>query len=298
METPDVGRSIDLLVLSAGTQRRHWLVQHLTAGPDTEVHHAFVATQHDSLVGAAHLISEPAFGTVSACVAVAPGSRGQGIGTALANELDLAARRLRPSLSVTSTLRDDLEQGRRFAQRYGLAVTSHSVGWRFDLTGAVGDLAERAARSARQAGVRVRRADLVAEEADVLDCIGRSMAGLPLPGRAKQEPDLTQIRRRIPDDALVLLAESDAVPYPVGTSIITPQADLADWYTVYTGVVVAHRGQGIAGALKAAAMLAARDAGAPGLTTHNDDTNEAILRTNRRFGMRPSVGFWTLTRYA
>ncbi|MEU8080776.1 GNAT family N-acetyltransferase [Catellatospora citrea] len=301
LDEADVPKAADLLMLATGTHKRFRLIERLTNGANDEVHHAVVAERAGTMIAAAHLTSEPAFpGTVGALVAVAAEHRGQGIGTALADELaGWAARHLPPDLLVTSTLRDDLDRGRRFAERYDLTVAAHSVGWRLDFTAPGVDLvalAVRATSAANAAGVRVRRANLHREQDHILDCMGRSMAGLPLPGGRHQQVDLTQARRTIPDDAVVLLAENHPAERALGITIITPQAGIRDWYTIFTGVVVGHRGRGMAGALKAAALLHAHRGGAAALVTHNADTNEAILRTNRRAGMQPNVGYWSLVR--
>ncbi|MBQ0901525.1 GNAT family N-acetyltransferase [Micromonospora sp. U21] len=107
-----------------------------------------MAERSGEIVGAGKLTAEPAWpGTVSALVAVAERDRGRGIGSALAAELNRWAElNLRPQHVVISTLRDDLDRGWGFAQRYGLVVTRHNVGW-FDLAGRGDDLAERAAHA-------------------------------------------------------------------------------------------------------------------------------------------------------
>ncbi|MGI5522340.1 GNAT family N-acetyltransferase [Micromonospora sp. CA-259024] len=302
LRTADIAAATDLLVLAAGGDKRHRLLDQLASAETGQIHHAVVAERSEVIVGAGKLTTEPAFpGTVSALVAVAEADRGRGVGTALAADLTgWAERHLGPEHVVTSTLRDDLDRGRRFAQRYGLVVNRHSVGWRFDLPGHGDDLAERAARTADAAGVKVRVADLKAEEAAIVECIGRTLPGLPVPGAEGQQVDLAHARRVIPDDATVLVAEvrdAPGVP-PCGLTVVTPQAGTGDWYTVYTGVAVAWRGRGVATALKAGALDQAYRSGARAVTTHNDDGNEPILRANRAFGMRPSVGYWSLLRRA
>ncbi|MEU8301210.1 GNAT family N-acetyltransferase [Micromonospora sp. NPDC048909] len=296
----DVAAAADLLVLAAGDDKRHRLVERLGSAEPGELHHALVAERSGVIIAAGKLTAEPAWpGTVSALVAVAPQERGQGLGTALAGALaDWAKRNLGPEDVLISTLRDDLNVGRRFAERYGLVVTRHSVGWRFDLAGRGGEVAERAARTADAAGVRVRVADFDAEEAVILECISRTLPGLPLPGGEDQGVDVAHARRMFPDEAVVLLAELRDVPDapPCGLTIVNPQAGTSDWYTAYTGVAVDQRGRGVATALKAAALWQAHRAGAGAVTTHNDDGNEPILRANRAFGMQPSLGYWSLTR--
>lgn len=296
----DVGAAVELLVLAAGADKRYRLTDRLTSRAPDEIHHALVAERDGVVVGAAKLTTEPAYpGTVSALVAVAEPVRGQGVGTALAAELsDRAARTLTPGLVVTTALRDDLDQGRRFAERHGLVLTNHSVGWRFDLAGRSEEVAALAASAADRAGVRVRPVDLVTDEATILECVGRTLAGLPLAGGEDQDVDLAHARSVIPDGAVVLLAEprdSESAP-ALGLTIVTAQLGTGDWYTVYTGVDVAHRGRGVATALKTAALRYAYDAGATAVTTHNDDTNEPILRANRALGMTPTTGYWSLVQ--
>ncbi|MEU4339487.1 GNAT family N-acetyltransferase, partial [Micromonospora lupini] len=203
----DVAAAADLLVLAAGDDKRHRLIERLGSAGAGEVHHALVAERSGVIVAAGKITAEPAWpGTVSALVAVAPQERGQGLGTALAEQLAAwALDNLGPEHVLISSLRDDLDAGRRFAERYGLVVTRHSVGWRFELAGRGDEVAERAVRAADAAGVRVRIADFNAEEATILECIGRTLPGLPLPGGEDQGVDVAQARRMFPDEAVVLL---------------------------------------------------------------------------------------------
>jgi predicted GNAT superfamily acetyltransferase len=68
------------------------------------------------------------------------------------------------------------------------------------------------------------------------------------------------------------------------------------WYTNFTGVDSAERRRGVATALKSALLVAAHDAGAEAVVTHNDDTNDPILRLNESFGMARGVGYWGMAR--
>jgi RimJ/RimL family protein N-acetyltransferase len=68
------------------------------------------------------------------------------------------------------------------------------------------------------------------------------------------------------------------------------------WYTNFTGVDAAERRRGVATALKSALLAAAHDAGAEAVVTHNDDTNDAILRLNESFGMVRGVGYRGMAR--
>ncbi|RKR92162.1 acetyltransferase (GNAT) family protein [Micromonospora pisi] len=297
MTAADLKPTIELLVLAAGADKRHRLTERLTSAAADEIHYAFVAERAGTVIGAGKLTSEPVFpGTASTLVAVAEEHRGGGVGTALAAKLSEAARELPPGTVVTSTLRDDLDRGRRFAERYGLAVTHHSVGWRFDLAGRGEEVTGLATAAAERAGIRIQVTDLKSDDATVMACVGRTLVGLPVPGGENQDVDLAQIRRYFSDTSVVLLAEplDPGQSAPWGLSIVDEQVGTGDWYTVYTGVEVARRGAGVASALKTAALRYAYDVGAVALTTHNDDTNEPILRLNRALGMAPSVGYWSL----
>ncbi|MFI6761727.1 GNAT family N-acetyltransferase [Micromonospora sp. NPDC050417] len=299
MTAADLEPTIALLVSAAGADKRHRLTERLTSAAPDEIHYAFVAELAGTVIGAGKLTTEPVFpGTASTLVAVAEAYRGAGVGTALAAKLAEAARELPAGTVVTSALRDDLDRGRRFAERYGLAVTHHSVGWRFDLAGRGEEVAGLARAAGERAGIRIRVTDLASDDATVMACVGRTLVGLPVPGGENQDVDLAQARGYFSDTSVVLLAEPLGPGHsePWGLSVIDEQVGTGDWYTVYTGVEVAHRGAGVASALKTAALRYAYDVGAVALTTHNDDTNEPILRLNRALGMVPSVGYWSLAR--
>ena len=124
-----------------------------------------------------------------------------------------------------------------------------------------------------------------------------------MPGlTSDQHADPKQARNYFPGDSIVLLAERDepdegAGPRTLGmTSAVAPQTEEGAWYTLFTGVDAAHRGAGVARALKAESFLRARRAGARSLVTHNHETNDAIIGLNTSFGMRPAPGYWDLQR--
>ncbi|GAB3957219.1 hypothetical protein GCM10027614_72080 [Micromonospora vulcania] len=75
----DVLAAVDLLVLAAGGDKRHRLLDQLAHTEPGDLHHAVVAERSGVIVGAGKLTAEPAFpGTISALVAVAQGDRGRG----------------------------------------------------------------------------------------------------------------------------------------------------------------------------------------------------------------------------
>lgn len=303
MRGPDVESMIELLMLSSASDIRHRLHDQLRAATPSRdadaAFLAFVAEREGEIVGAAKLAPEPAFpGTVSALVAVAEEARGRGIGTALARLIDEGAARLTGADALTCTLRDDLPEGRAFAERFGFAVSNHSVGRILELPAHGEELAESAASTARVARVSVRPARMEDEGRSIMECVGRCMTDMPIPFQPHQDVDLEHARRLIPHDAVIMLAETldGSAPVVCGVTIVTPQAGTDVWYTVFTGVDVAYRRRGIATAVKAAALLYAYRAGAVAVVTHNDETNRAILRLNQSLGMRPTLGYWGLVR--
>lgn len=67
-------------------------------------------------------------------------------------------------------------------------------------------------------------------------------------------------------------------------------------YIPYTGVVREYRGQGLARAVKLAAIHVARDKGYPFVWTHNDLDNPAIMSLNLSMGFRQRPGLYRLKK--
>jgi RimJ/RimL family protein N-acetyltransferase len=57
---------------------------------------------------------------------------------------------------------------------------------------------------------------------------------------------------------------------------------------MFTGTLRAYRGRGLALAVKLASIRWAREHGITSMSTHNDETNAAMLAINRRLGYRPA----------
>ncbi|QIQ04682.1 GNAT family N-acetyltransferase [Streptomyces liangshanensis] len=299
MRPADMDAVMELLMLTSAWDIRYRLREQLRAAAAHDAHLAFVAEREGDLVGAAKLAREPAFpGTASALVSVGPQARGTGIGTALAGLLEEGAGRLRGSGMLTCTLRDDLPEGRAFAEGRGFRVTNHSVGRLYELPAHGERLAGAAARSATLARVSVRAASMEDEARTIMECVSRCMEGAKLPFQEGQDINLDHARRLIPAEAVIMLAESldGSEPVTCGLTIMTPQGPTDPWYTIFTGVDARYRGRGIAAAVKSAALLYAYRAGADCVVTHNDETNEPILRLNDSLGMKPALGYWGLVR--
>jgi ribosomal protein S18 acetylase RimI-like enzyme len=123
------------------------------------------------------------------------------------------------------------------------------------------------------------------------------MTGIPMPFGEDQGFDPEHARQMIPSGALVLLAEPVADSgYACGVTMVAPERSSDAWHVVYSGVDPDYRRHGVAATLKAASMVSAQLAGARSVTTENDESNEPMLRVNRKLGMKPSVGYWGLAR--
>lgn len=295
LQSADVDAAADLLVTASASGDRSLLADRLRSTEPGELDHAFVAVRGSIVVGAAKLTTAPVFpGTAAAMVVVRELQRGQRIGDLLAEALANAAAKATGLEKITCTLPDDQAEGRKFAERHGFELTNHSVGWQGDVAGRGPQLADAAAACAIAADVRIRRADVDTELAVVIDCVRRCLAGLPLPFGEGQDVDVSQVRTVIPEEAVLLLAESEG--RAIGLTVGSPMAARPFWYTNFTGVDSAERRRGVATALKSALLVAAHDAGAEAVVTHNDDTNDPILRLNESFGMARGVGYWGMAR--
>ncbi|MFH8447517.1 GNAT family N-acetyltransferase [Streptomyces sp. NPDC018026] len=286
----------DLLMLASATGIRHHLELQLATAEAGKDGWAFVAERDGVVVGAALLSRDPAFpGSVITLVSVSEPARRAGVGSALA---DLLTERLKEeTLPAFYRLRDDLTEGRRFAEQYGYTVHSHSVGWGLDLASQHRTLEAAAHEASRSARVRIRQADLPHDIDEVLECAARCLPDLPT-----EEGDVRQAGDYFPENTILLLAERDEredeeIERPaLGLTALAPEKDGDTWYTLFTGVVTTHRRTGIARALKSDSFLRAHRAGARSVHTHNHDTNDAIIGLNASFDMRPAPGYWDLRR--
>ena len=66
-------------------------------------------------------------------------------------------------------------------------------------------------------------------------------------------------------------------------------------YNMVTGVDRAHRGRGVALAIKLLAIRCARRYGAVYIRTHNDSENAPMLAINRKLGYQPQPGLYLYT---
>src|SRR5690606_23945179 len=99
--------------------------------------------------------------------------------------------------AVTCALRDDLPRGRRFAERYGLAVTNHSVGWKIDIPEREEELRSRLAKVADGPVVRMRRVDMETETELLTAVASRCLIGFPVPFGTGASVDMGSVLQAI-----------------------------------------------------------------------------------------------------
>jgi GNAT superfamily N-acetyltransferase len=259
---------------------------------------ALVAESAGDLVAAVTVLPDRVYpGTIEARLAVKPGFQRRGIATEMVGRLRGDQRWAEDADTVVTSLRDDLYAGRSFAERHGFTLVSHSVGYRYDFSRDEGELAIQADRAAARAAVKVRRALWDSERETIIECFERCRDGLPLP-YGNRPVDIAARLREFPADTVYLLAEPLSGPgtRPIGITILIPQPDDKSWHTRFSGTVPEHRGHGIAAAVKAAALSLASRAGVSAVTAHNEEANRGIRSVNEALGMKPDVGYWSLSR--
>lgn len=91
---------------------------------------------------------------------------------------------------------------------------------------------------------------------------------------------------------IVLVAEGDRW---VGMAQISEQ-NSGGYYNNFTGIHRDYRGKGLSRAVKVAALLKAKELGAPYLRTNNHSVNQPMLATNEHLGYKPQPGFLQITK--
>jgi GNAT superfamily N-acetyltransferase len=301
MRAGELDTVLDLVNITSAPDIRYLVRNSLSHGPAAgRAGYAIVAEADGGVVAAASVTVEPLFpGTIAVRLAVSPRYRRRGIATAMANLIRDELVNSGDRDVVIISLRDDLPEGRAFAENYGLELVGHSVGYRYDLPYDETGLVRQADEAAARAAVIVRAASINGEVLTILDCFERCAAGMPLPYGQRSTLDLTAVLSGLPSDAIYLLAESpaDHDPSPVGMTILVPQHDDNSWYTRFTGTDPVYRGRGIATALKTAALVAAHRGGASAVTTHNGEGNRKMRSLNEALAMKPDLGYWALSRH-
>jgi GNAT superfamily N-acetyltransferase len=278
----DIPAAVELLDLtSAADGRTRW--RRLLADPGTR---AVVASHDGRIVGAGLIGTVPDYrGQLQVGLAVAPDARGRGTGTALAGELARFASGASGAFAMT--LRDDLPDGLRFAERAGLAVVNHCTGWIIALDDPAA-LRAAAGEAAARSGVRLDETTMGESRARFVAAATDSVAGMP----TDTPMDLERFAAGMPDETVLIFADDDEGT--AGVSLIRPDGDAGGWHTSYTGVVTRCRRRGVARALKLGSFTAAADRGGVSMHGENDDRNAPMLALSAAVGMRRGLGYWSL----
>lgn len=236
----------------------------------------------------------------------APRERGSGIGTALLERLTdecRAAGAARQDMRV----REDQEQGRRFAARHGFVETERvrELELRLDApeTSAVAARLEGAARSLERGGIRLASYRQLRMERDdagaqvhALWC--ETVPDQPaydagnLPPRSTFVEWLNRLTGNL--DACYLALDGDEV---VGISMAQGRSHMPDAALQnFTATLRPYRRRGISLALKGKVIAAARAAGFRRLITENDPRNTPMLGANLRAGFRGGRAWETWER--
>ena len=97
------------------------------------------------------------------------------------------------------------------------------------------------------------------------------------------------------DPAGIFLAEKDGALAGVCGLHFPPDKEAA--WTFFTGVRRAHRGRGLAQALKLLAVQYANRRGCRKVGTGNHERNGPMLAVNRKFGFRPLTGVYAYRKH-
>ena len=227
-------------------------------------------------------------------VSVPPANRGMGVGTYLLEHLEALARRNNPK-AIYAWGKGHDPDSLKWAQNRGYAIERHRTEGVLDLSLFDSGRFQADLEEVRLAGISV--ATKWDDQADpYLPGIYRVDVECchDLPGFTAEyvEPAYeTWLLGFKESSAHKLFAFALCGDEVVGfTSIWMPQMEGQRAGIGATGVLRAHRGKGIAFAVKVAAATEAARAGAKRIVTHNDPDNPAILHLNEKMGFRSAPG--------
>ncbi|MGC5017925.1 GNAT family N-acetyltransferase [Micromonospora sp. DT47] len=275
-------------VISAG-----WLDWHTVAAPAAEHFGVLVAESDGRVVGAAltgllHESADP--GLAFANVTVHPDRRGRGAGAALAAAAERRLAALGARVAYAKVAEDPASTA--FAERHGYRRGRRAEHLGLDLAGA--DLPEPPppppgvrllAATALADPYPLYRADLDASRDEPGEATMDEISYADWRTAYWDRPDL--------DRQLTTLAMVDA-------TVVSFTVALTDGRERYrsgmTGTRRSHRGRGLAGLVKLAALRQAREAGFRYAMTSNDAGNEAMRAINHRLGYRLVGAEWRYHR--
>lgn len=199
-------------------------------------------------------------------------------------------------------VRDDRPDGVSFLEKHGFVRTDHYFRSELDLTGFNPEPFRPALAQAQVRGYRfLTLADLEGEAGKRQVYELDAECTRDEPGIAPDWQPLTYeaFHQEIFagegfDPAGVFLAEKDGALVGVCGLHFPPGKE--DAWTFFTGVRRAHRGQGLAQALKLLAVEYAGRRGCKKVGTGNHERNQPMLAVNRKFGFRPQVGAYAFRK--
>lgn len=222
--------------------------------------------------------------------------RRRGVGKTLW-QATLAWLRAESATRVEVELRDNAPASIGFAEARGFMRQRH----RFESTLDLASLDEQpfvgALEQAQVAGYRFfSLADVGdTEEARRRDYAINRRASLDIPGAARTFMPFEEWQRVVcgaswyRPDGQIIAAHGDEW---IGLAALGYFTATNSMYNMVTGVDRAHRGHGVAQALKLLAIRCARRYGAVYIRTHNDSENAPILAINRKLGYQPQPGLY------
>jgi GNAT superfamily N-acetyltransferase len=223
------------------------------------------------------------------------GWRGQGVGTALYDDL-LRFVRMHSADLLFSETRETCAEGLAFAQQRGFVVDRHFFESVLDLHTFDERRFAGIIAAVEASGIRLFS---LADAGDTVEMRRRLwevnyQTHLENPGTTGTFPSFEEMmaiwaqRSWFRADGQILAAAGEQV---VGLSAVGyfETGNLA--YNMMTGVLSPYRGRGIAQAMKLLAIRAARRWGVDSIRTHNDSQNGPMLAVNRKLGYvaRPGV---------
>lgn len=237
-------------------------------------------------------------------IAMAPGHRGRGAGTALLSALEAQAR-TNGATTLYAEIRDDDAAGLAYCEHHGFAREMQVYQSRLDLAsfdgapfaGLIDSLTTEGFRFFRLKGERTeqndRKAYMTAKETHE-----------DIPGSPEGQPPFETWRKIVLDSNWfppegVLVADDTTQPDIdrfAGFAILEVMPGGRAIYNRFTGTARAYRGRKVGLALKLLAVEAARELGGTYLFTDNNDINTPIVAMNRTLGYVPSVGHFVVAK--
>jgi GNAT superfamily N-acetyltransferase len=274
---------------------------HVRQPADMRCHHCVALNAMGEVIGYVdvlrHAWSEQ--GHYEAELCVDPAWRNRGAGAALWSAA-LAWLRAEDAAVVEVELRDNDPAAQRFAEARGFVRQRHRFESTLDLASFDEHPFAGAIERAQAAGYRFfSLADVGdTEEARRRDYEVNRSAALDIPGRPQTFAPFEEWRRFVcgaswyrPDGQIIAARGEEWV----GLAAVGYFAETNSMYNMMTGVERAHRGRGVALALKLLAIQCARRYGAVYIRTHNDSENAPILAINRALGYQAQPGLYLYT---